>query len=428
MAVEISSSILKEIKDVTDFRKEIEKNSESPITDFLEIILGGVIALRASDLHFEPQKNQVKIRLRIDGFLQDILSFDLRIYKGILSRVKFLSKVKLNITDRPQAGRFTILITPVDEVKRRAIEVRTSTLPTGHGESIVLRILDPKMLIDLESLGLRKDLLGLFKKEIKKPNGMVIVTGPTGSGKTTTLYAFLKNVQRPGIKIITIEDPPEYHLERITQTRVNPSKGYNFASGLKSIMRQDPDVILVGEIRDSETGKIAIQAALTGHLVFTTLHTNDAPGTIARLISLQANPVNIGPAINLAIAQRLVRKLCPKCREFKKPNPQELEEIKSSLKEFPKEIKLPKIERGTKIPKPKGCKYCNFTGYRDRVGIFESFLADDEIEKFILSNPSIAALRKKVIGKGMVTMKQDGLIKVLEGITSLEELERVTGK
>ena len=429
MPVKVSSAILKGIEDIADFREKIEKSLQSPITELLEIILGGGIALRSSDLHFDPQKKEIRIRLRIDGILQEVLSFDLTIYESLLSRIKFLSKIKLNITDRPQAGRFTILADSSDKsLAKESIEIRSSTLPTEYGESIVLRILDPKRVMELENLGLRKDLLSLFEKEIKKPNGMIIITGPTGSGKTTTLYAFLKKIQGPGIKIITIEDPIEYHLERISQTQVNPTKGYDFASGLKSIMRQDPDVILVGEIRDLQTSEIAIQAALTGHLVFTTLHTNDAAGTIARLVSLGANPVNIGPAINLAIAQRLVRKICKKCGEFKKATPSELKKIKEGLKNIPKEVELPKIWDGVKTPKAKGCKYCNFTGYRDRVGIFEAFLIDDEIEKFILANPLIAALRKKAIERGMLTIKQDGLIKVLEGLTTLEEVERIAGE
>jgi len=425
MIINIPTSILEEIKDIPDLKRKIEKNLKSSITELLEIILGGAVALKASDLHFEPQKDQTKIRLRVDGFLQDIIFLNNDVYQNILSRVKILSKIKLNITGRPQPGRFTIFF---KDKERENIEVRASTLPTENGESIVLRILDPKMLIEIEHLGLRKGLLDLFGKEIQRPNGMIIITGPTGSGKTTTLYAFLKKIQKPGIKIITIEDPPEYQLKGITQTQVNQSKKYTFASGLQSIMRQDPDVILVGEIRNSETAKIAIQAALTGHLVLTTLHTNDAPGTIARLVSLGAKPVNIGPAINIAIAQRLVRKLCPKCRQVKEATPEEIKKIKDGLKNIPKEIDIPKIKEGLKLSKAKGCKYCNFTGYRERVGIFESFLVDEEIEKFILNNPSISSLREKVIKKGMVKMKQDGLIKVLQQDTTLEEIERVTGK
>lgn len=309
------------------------------------------------------------------------------------------------------------------------IEIRTSTLPAEYGESIVLRILNPKNLIEIEALGLRKDLGEIFEKEIKKPNGMIIVTGPTGSGKTTTLYAVLKRINTPEIKIITIEDPVEYHLKGISQTQVDPPRGYTFANGLRALMRQDPDVILVGEIRDKETAEIALQAALTGHLVFSTLHTNDAAGAIARLIDLGVRPVSIAPAINMVVAQRLPRRVCKNCVEFVLPSQKELEKIKKGLNELKKEI-LPQsfFEPDLKIPQAKGCENCNFTGYRKRVGIYETFLVDDEMERFILSSPSIVDMRELAIKKGMLLMHQDGLIKVLEGITTLEEIERVTGE
>ncbi|PIZ88281.1 MAG: hypothetical protein COX91_00970, partial [Candidatus Nealsonbacteria bacterium CG_4_10_14_0_2_um_filter_39_15] len=288
--IQLASDILKTIKNVSDFKKRVEASLTKSVTEVLENILAGAISLDASDIHFEPKEEKIKIRIRIDGVLQDLIFFEEKLYETILSRVKLLSGLKFNITDQPQDGRFSVVIdaTPV--------EIRTSTLPAEYGESIVLRILNPKNLIDMEVLGLRRDLFSLFQKEIKKPNGMIIVTGPTGSGKTTTLYAFLRKIHRPEIKIITIEDPIEYHLKEAAQTQVDPKRGYDFASGLKSIMRQDPDVILVGEIRDLETAKIAVQAALTGHLVLTTLHTNDAAGTIARLVNLGAKPTDIGPA------------------------------------------------------------------------------------------------------------------------------------
>ena len=411
------TEIQKEIKNISDFKKKIEIFLGKEVTEILEIILGGAISLNASDIHIEPLEEEAKIRSRIDGILQDILFIEKKIYESLLSRIKLLSGLKLNITDRPQDGRFSILIPNL------TIEIRTSTLPAEYGESIVLRILNPKSLISLKELGLREDLLKIFEREIKKPNGMIIVTGPTGSGKTTTLYAFLKEIQKPEIKIITIEDPIEYHLEGISQTQVAPEKGYDFANGLRSIMRQDPDVVLVGEIRDLETASIALQAALTGHLVLTTLHTNDAAGTVARFQALGEKPVNIAPAINMAVAQRLVRKVCQKCVKFEKLSSEEFKKIKKELSSL--KIKItPKI----KIPKKVGCQNCNFTGYRERIGIFEAFLVDDEMEKFILTSPSIADLREKAIKKGMVTMEQDGIIKILEGITTLKEVERVVGE
>jgi len=271
-------------------------------------------------------------------------------------------------------------------------------------------------------------LLKIFGREIKKPNGMIIVTGPTGSGKTTTLYAFLKKIQKPEIKIITIEDPIEYHLKGISQTQVAPEKGYDFASGLKSIMRQDPDVILVGEIRDLETTNIALQASLTGHLVLSTLHTNDAAGTVARLLDLGASAASIAPAINMAVAQRLVRIVCKKCTKLLPIDSATLQKMKKALRNLPKEVKVLSLTEKLKILKTKGCQFCNFTGYQGRVGIFESFLIDEEMEKFVLTMPSIPALRERAVKKGMITMYQDGLIKALKAITTIEEVERVTGE
>ena len=424
--IEVSSDTFKEIekkvKSISTFKEKIEKSLTKRITEILEIILGGAILLEASDIHIEPIEKEARLRARIDGILQDVMSFNLEIYQRVLNRIKLLSGIKLNITDRPQDGRFSVLF------GESLIEIRVSTLPAEHGESIVLRILNPKSLIGMAALGLREDLLQIFSKEIKKPNGMIIVTGPTGSGKTTTLYAFLKKIQKPEIKIITIEDPIEYHLKGISQTQVNPARGYDFANGLKAIMRQDPDVILVGEIRDLETAQIALQAALTGHLVLTTLHTNDAAGTIARLVSLGAKLADIAPAINIAVAQRLIRKICKECSEIKTISQKDFGKLKKELRGISKNIKLPKLTKSLKIPQAVGCKNCNFTGFKGRIGVFEAFFVDDEMEKFILTKPAIAALKEKAIKRGMLTIKQDGLVKVLEGITTIEEVERVTGE
>jgi type II secretory ATPase GspE/PulE/Tfp pilus assembly ATPase PilB-like protein len=375
--------------------------------------MGGAVFLMASDLHLEPKKEFAQLRLRLDGILYEVINFDLKVYKLLLSRLKLMAGLKLNIIDKPQDGRLSIIVD-------REIEVRVSSLPSEYGETIVMRLLDPKSLLDLEGLGLRKDLLEILEKEIRKPNGMIIVTGPTGSGKTTTLYAILRKIKNPEIKIITLEDPIEYKLEGIVQTQVNPKKGYDFANGLRAIVRQDPDVILVGEIRDLETASIALQAALTGHLVLSTLHTNDAAGTVARLIALGEKPVNIAPALNLAIAQRLVRKVCQNCKKMEAPTEKEREKIEKAFEMIGK--KAPPFD---KIPKAVGCKECNFTGYKGRVGIYEFFLVDEEMESFILKAPPISEMRKKAIEKGMVPMYQDGLLKVLERITTIEEVERV---
>jgi len=416
----VFSKIQNKVNNILDLKKQIEKVLGKEITKILEVILSGAISLDASDIHIEPEEEKVKTRIRIDGILHDVIFIEYKTYRALLSRIKLLSGIKLNITKKAQDGRFTILI------GEKEIEVRVSVLPSEYGESIVIRLLNPKRLIKIEDLGIRDEILGQFKKEIKKPNGMIIITGPTGSGKTTTLYAILKRIQKPEIKIITIEDPIEYHLGGISQTQVAPEKGYNFSNGLRAIVRQDPDIILVGEIRDYETAKIALQAALTGHLVLTTLHTNDAAGTIIRLQSLGEKPINIAPAINMAVAQRLVRKVCKKCVKFFPPTKEEIQIFKKELKSLDKKVKIPKLAKNLKIPRAQGCKFCNSTGYKERIGIFEFFLVDDEMENFILKSPSIADLRKKAQKEGMILMRQDGLIKVLQGITTLEEIKRVT--
>ena len=433
-SVAISPAIIEEtkrdIKDIAGFKKKLEERLAQSVTELLDIILFGSIILDASDIHVEPQENDARLRIRLDGILQDVIFFDHVVYHHLLSRLKLLSKLKLNITDKPQDGRFTI------GVENSLIEIRTSSLPAEYGESIVMRILNPKSLIDLDSLGLREDLLKTFQKEITKPNGMIIVTGPTGSGKTTTLYAFLKKIQNPEIKIITIEDPIEYHLKGVSQTQVSPEKGYTFADGLRSIVRQDPDVILVGEIRDLETAKIGLQAALTGHLVLSTLHTNDAAGTIPRLVDLGTDASSIAPALKMAVAQRLVRKVCPKCSILVSPGAKELSELKRGLKSLAKS--LPAGRQGVKIPdldkikiaeaKEGGCPYCNFTGYKGRKGLYEAFLVDSEMEKFILTNPPVSSIRELAIKKGMVTMYQSGLIDIAEGKTTFDEVARVVEK
>ncbi|OGZ78971.1 MAG: hypothetical protein A2358_04485 [Candidatus Staskawiczbacteria bacterium RIFOXYB1_FULL_37_44] len=387
-SVAISPKIIEEtdkgVKDIEGFKNKIEEYLSQNVTELLDVILYGAIALDTSDIHVEPEQEKSRLRIRLDGILQDVVFFDRNIYRHLISRLKLLSKLKLNITDKPQDGRFTI------GVKDLLIEIRTSSLPAEYGESIVMRILNPKSLISLEDLGLREDLYKIFQKEIEKPNGMIIVTGPTGSGKTTTLYAFLKKIQNPEIKIITIEDPIEYHLAGVSQTQVAPEKGYDFSDGLKSIVRQDPDVILVGEIRDLETAKIALQASLTGHLVLSTLHTNDAAGTIPRLVDIGTDASSIASGLKMAIAQRLVRKICPKC----------------------------KAKKG-------GCEYCNFTEYKGRMGLYEVLLVDAEMEKFILTNPPVSEIKKLAIQKGMVTMYQSGLLAVKEKKTTLQEVKRV---
>lgn len=414
---ELSQDVEKSVQSISAFSERLQNAEQTQVSELFSLFLASALSLQASDVHLESLEQDVKVRLRIDGILQDVGIIPLKLYESLLSRIKLISGIKLNVTDRPQDGRFSF-----DREGKEVIEVRVSTLPSEYGESVVMRILNPKSLLTLKDLGLRKDLLDLFSKEIKKPNGMIVVTGPTGSGKTTTLYAFLKTVQNSEIKIITIEDPIEYHLAGISQTQVHPEKGYTFASGLAAIVRQDPDVILVGEIRDGQTAEIAIQAALTGHLVFSTLHTNDAAGTIARLTSLGVQATGtIASALNLIVAQRLIRKVCSTCAEFSKATKEELEVIQEALKGMA--VKIPAT---LKIPKAKGCSLCNNTGYKERVGIFEAITVDETMESYIIKNPSIGDLRAIAQKQGMVTMEQDGYLKVVEGITTIQEIQRVT--
>lgn len=423
--VAVSEEEIGTIDNIPQYANGIQQSLQEKVTKLLEIILGGAILLDASDVHIEPEEEQAKLRIRMDGILHDATSIDSKIYKTLLSRIKLLSKLKLNVANRPQDGRFSILVSEKSG-NESLVEVRTSTLPAERGESIVMRLLNPKNILEIESLGLRKDLSDLFFKEIKRPNGMFIVTGPTGSGKTTTLYAILKRINNPEIKIITIEDPIEYHLEGLSQTQVDSGRGYDFASGLRSIMRQDPDVILIGEIRDLETAEIACQSALTGHLVFSTLHTNDAPGAIARMIDLGVRPISVSPALNVIIAQRLPRTVCKKCSELISPSPAELKKLKEGLDNVPKEILPPEfLNNKIKIPKINKCQYCNETGYRGRIGIYEALIIDDEMEQLVLSNPSTVEIKKMGVKKGMISMYQDGLIKVMQGLTTMEEVERI---
>ncbi|MBA4319006.1 MAG: hypothetical protein C0412_11460 [Flavobacterium sp.] len=406
----------------------------------LETIFAGAIANNASDIHFEPTEHFVKLRIRIDGLLHDVFN-ELRtdIYERLISRIKLFSGLKINVRDEPQDGRFTI------HLAGKEIEVRVAIAPSEFGEVIVMRLLDPDIIsISLADLGIREDDLEIIKTEIRRPNGMILNTGPTGSGKTTTLYAFLKHKKSSEIKIITIEDPIEYHLEGIEQTQVDEDAGYTFANGLRSLMRQDPDVILVGEIRDKETSEIGIQAALTGHLVFSTLHTNSATGAIPRLLDLGVKPTSIGPALNLIIAQRLVRKLCQSCKI-----PQEVDDIlKNKISKFldslPKRVNKDNFKE-IKIFKPQGCEKCSNTGYKGRIGIYEIFLNDPEYEKLLIdpthnvlsSHKTLEELINQQAGEGifkefaleqgMVTMKQDGILKIISGITTIEEVEAMTG-
>jgi len=422
-AVEVKEEALnkftEQIKDISDLKNTVTRVSA---TEMLEIMIAGALRLSASDIHLEPETEETRIRYRLDGMLNDVTFIDKNSYVKILNRIKILSKLKLNIHNTPQDGRFTI------REKSADIEVRVSALPSEFGETIVMRLLDPRTIkAKLEDLGMREDLLKIIKEQLERSTGAILTTGPTGSGKTTTLYAFTKYLNSSGTKIITIEDPIEYHIEGISQTQVDSKKGYSFANGLRAIVRQDPDIILVGEIRDRETADIALQAALTGHLVLSSIHTNNAAGTIPRLIDLGIQPQIIAPAINIAMAQRLVRKLCPRCKSKNKLDSETLEQVKKALEPIKNRYKLPKLDGSLEIYSPGKCKECNETGYKGRIGVYEIFLITKEMERLILKSPAISDVEDLAVSQGMITMIQDAYIKMLDGITSIEEIKRVLG-
>jgi len=394
------------------------------ITRIVEIIIATALALDASDIHVEPRDDGVKLRMRIDGVMRPITALNRETYELLLSRIKILSGLKLNITDESQDGRFTI------ELDEREIEVRTSALPGPNGETIVLRVLDPsRLFLDMGKLGMNERLQQIVKEQLDRPNGVILNTGPTGSGKTTTLYAFLSRVNKPRINIITIENPIEYHLEGATQTQVNTSEGYSFFEGLTAALRQDPDIIMVGEIRENETAKTVIHAGLTGHLVFSTLHTNNAAGAFPRLIELGIEPDIMSSAINMAMAQRLVRKLCPDCKQKRQLGNEEKETISDIFDSLPdKEAKQslwPQDEIWTAPEKKTDCTTCGGMGYKGRIGVFEAVLVDEYIEETLRSAPTEREVREAANQQGLYTMTQDGIVKVLNGVTDIEELRRV---
>lgn len=405
------------IDDVKSLIEEVMQMKKSfRISRIVEIVMASSIALGASDIHVEPEDKFIRLRFRLDGVLVEITSFDQDTYNLLLSRIKLLSGMKLNIKENAQDGRFSV------KIGNREIEIRSSTLPGNYGESIVMRLLDPTSIqVKIQDLGVPDKLMKVFLENLAKPNGMILNTGPTGSGKTTTLYAFMRLKKTPEIKIITIEDPIEYHLEGIVQTQVDAKKGYDFASGLKRSLRQDPDVIMVGEIRDLETAETAIHAALTGHLVFSTLHTNNAAGTFTRLIDLGINPKILTSAISMAIAQRLVRRLCPHCKK-----PQQMSgDTLTTMKNVYDSIAEPEVAWSETMYVPGGCPECNNTGYKGRIGVFEAVLSDQQVESALEMNPSEREIKQAAEHQGIMDMAQDGVTKILKGITSLDELQRV---
>jgi len=422
--VEISEEKLNQFKaELTDYHLLDKKINEVNISDVITLMLAAAIRVKASDIHIEAEEKGSVIRLRIDGVLQEAAVITGDKWRKIATRMKILSKVKINIADKPQDGRFSIALTD------RKLDVRVSFLPTAFGESVVMRLLDSSAAsLEFERLGIRSEVFEILKKEIAKPNGLILTTGPTGSGKTTTLYAVLNKLNRPGTKIITLEDPIEYQLAGINQSQVDNSKGYSFSDGLRSILRQDPNVLMVGEIRDLETAEIAVQASITGHLVLSTLHTNDAAGVIPRLIDLGVKPYFLVPSINAVIGQRLVRCLCPVCRVQQTLNEEEKDQVDKILS-----VISPKS--GVSLPNNlpplykagAGCDACNHTGYKGRLGIYEIFTMADNIKQLTIDKAPSFKILQQAIENGMITMLQDGILKCFDGITSLEEVYRVIG-
>ncbi len=422
--VEISEESLEKFKeDIATYKNLNDKINDVNISDVITLMLATALKVGASDIHIEAEENGVAIRIRIDGVLQEAALVNRDKWKKIISRLKILARVKINIENNPQDGRYTIYL------KTKKIDVRCSFLPTAYGESVVMRLLDSSSAsLELEALGIRPEIMPILQREIAKPNGLILTTGPTGSGKTTTLYAVINKLNVPGSKIITLEDPIEYQLKGINQSQVDTKRGYTFSDGLRSILRQDPNVVMVGEIRDLETAEIAVQASLTGHLVLSTLHTNDAAGVIPRLIDIGVKPYFLVPSINAVIGQRLLRKLCPHCRVEHNLNIEETEQINKILA-----VVSPKA--GLNIPSTlptiykagAGCEECNFIGYKGRLGIYEVFTMDDNIKQLTIDSAPSFKILQQAIENGMITMLQDGILKALEGITSIEEVYRVVG-
>lgn len=396
--------------------------SDAPITKIVAVMLKHAVEGRASDIHIEAIKDSLKIRFRVDGILYNSLILPKDVHSSIVSRIKILSNLKIDETRIPQDGRFHTMVGGIK------IDFRVSTLPTANGEKVVLRVLDPNVgLKTFPELGLHGYNLKTLESTIKKPFGMILITGPTGSGKTTTLYSILNKLNQEAVNIISLEDPVEYFIEGINQSQIRPEIDYSFASGLRHILRQDPDIIMVGEIRDEETAGLAIHASLTGHILLSTLHTNDASGVVPRLIDLNINSFLLPNALNLSIAQRLVRRLCDKCKEEIEAPPEISEAIEKEMEKLSPERKEEfEWKRPFKIYKKKGCSLCGNKGVKGRIAIYEIIIMTPQLEKIIINKElSDASLKEEALRQGMITMKQDGIYKILQGVVSFEEVIRV---
>jgi type IV pilus assembly protein PilB len=398
--------------DLADLERAAE---EAPIVKLVNMILTEAVKKGASDIHMEPYEKEYRVRFRVDGILQTIMNPPMKLRDAIISRIKIMAKLDISEKRLPQDGRIMLKMNLMG--KRKVLDYRVSTLPTLWGEKVVMRLLDKESLrLDMTKLGMEQESLDKFTRAIFKPYGMVLVTGPTGSGKTNTLYSSISQLNKPDTNIMTAEDPVEFQLAGVNQVQMKEQIGLNFAAALRSFLRQDPNIILVGEIRDFETAEIAIKAALTGHLVLSTLHTNGAPETISRLMNMGIEPFLVATSVHLIAAQRLIRRICSNCAEEIEIPPQALIEAGYSVAE----------SKTVKISKGRGCTNCNNTGYKGRTGLYEVMEIDDEIRELILVGASALELKKKAIEKGMITLRRSGLIKVSQGITTLEEVARET--
>lgn len=398
---------------------------EAPITKMVAVILRTAVEGNASDIHIEPTKDQVRVRFRFLGELHASLFLPHKVHQAVISRIKILANLRIDENRVPQDGRFSA---PIEGIN---IDFRVSTFPTALGEKVAIRVLDPsKGLKKFEDLGLSGSNLKKVKLAIQKPYGLVLSTGPTGSGKTTTLYAILQLLNKEGVNIVSIEDPVEYLVEGVNQSQVRPEIGYDFASGLRQILRQDPNVIMVGEVRDNLTASLVIHAALTGHIVLSTLHTNNATGVIPRLLDMGVDRYLIPSTLSLAIAQRLIRRLCDQCKQKEKPTKAIFDLIKKEVAELPldaKKIAEPLVlQKDFEVFVPRGCRVCGSSGFSGRIAIYEIFSMTDELEKIALEDPSEKKILLEAKRQGMTTLRQDGILKVLDGITTVEEVMRAT--
>lgn len=420
-------------EELKDLDKVEEVIKEAPVAKIVSTLLEYAIKGRASDIHIEPQDDKTRVRYRIDGVLLERVVLPKKVHDALVSRIKILSNMKIDEKRVPQDGRFSF------KVGEQAVDLRVSTLPTVHGEKIVMRLL-PKAgsAPTLSALGLRGTGLKIFEDNIIRPNGIILITGPTGSGKTTTLFAALSKINSPKVNIVTLEDPVEYQIPGVNQVQINPVAGLTFASGLRSFLRQDPNIIMVGEIRDSETAGLAIQAALTGHLVFSTLHTSSSAGALPRLLDMGAETFLLASSINAVVAQRVVRTICTKCKTDYDPPDMVVQNIKTILGNLTNQVIAKKLDEteskdiaeitGTKkfkLYKGKGCDVCGDSGYKGRIGLFEVLNVSEKIGKLILERAPSNEIEAAAISDGMVTMKQDGYLKALEGLTTIEEVIRV---